>query len=574
MKEVGALATSWFESAQDTLPFEPAAAELAFVRLWRGFMTARVMIALVLLNVQGFAFLIGQSNNRWLLVLTLAYLTAALAVRLFASPRAPGGPFDPQWVSSIGIDLITFSSLQFLQAGLINYTPLFALPVLLASVLGSSLLALGTAAGVTLLQLAEVWWQQWQTPGDAPSQFLQAGLWGVGFFALAIMISQLSARLAREEGRARRSTLAARTQAQVSALVIETLTDGVLVIDVHGVVRAANPAALQLLGPKASARPAPFALGDEMDWAPLAELAKMTFSAQLGQMADLTLAVADDGAFTARARTRLTMTDAPGDATLCVMFLQDLREMEARVRTEKLAAMGRISAAVAHEIRNPLAAIVQANALLEEDLRDPAQRQLSQLVQHNAQRLSRMVEDVLDVSRAQAAQRHAPDAPSWIDLTDATQRICAEWSAQKQPAPGRLQLDLVPVGGPTRFDEEHLRRVLFNLLDNAARHADKGPGAIRVHCASEHTGAASLTVWSHGPRIEKTVQSHLFEPFFSSSSRSSGLGLYICRELCLRHGATISYRREERDGLPGNAFAVDFAAPPPEAARRGGPTEN
>ena len=82
------------------------------------------------------------------------------------------------------------------------------------------------------------------------------------------------------------------------------------------------------------------------------------------------------------------------------MFLQDLRELEARIRTEKLAAMGRMSAAVAHEIRNPLAAITQASALLGEDLVDPAHRQLTTMVQQNAQRLARIVDDVLDVARA------------------------------------------------------------------------------------------------------------------------------------------------------------------------------
>ena len=76
-------------------------------------------------------------------------------------------------------------------------------------------------------------------------------------------------------------------------------------------------------------------------------------------------------------RTRLTASHDSQSDSLCVMFLEDLREMEARLRTEKLAAMGRMSAAVAHEIRNPLAAITQANALLEEDLSDPAQKQLS-----------------------------------------------------------------------------------------------------------------------------------------------------------------------------------------------------
>ena len=98
---------------------------------------------------------------------------------------------------------------------------------------------------------------------------------------------------------------------------------------------------------------------------------------------------------------------AEGAESLCVMFLQDLREMEARVRTEKLAAMGRMSAAVAHEIRNPLAAIAQANALLDEDLTDPAQKRLTLMVRQNAKRLARIVDEILNVARVE----HLASAP-------------------------------------------------------------------------------------------------------------------------------------------------------------------
>jgi two-component system sensor histidine kinase PilS (NtrC family) len=117
------------------------------------------------------------------------------------------------------------------------------------------------------------------------------------------------------------------------------------------------------------------------------------------------------------------------------------------------------------------------------------------------------------------------------------------------------------------FDAEHMRRVLVNLLDNAMRHADSAPGAIQVSTRAASDGQVQLMVWSNGPLIERTVQNHLFEPFFSSDSRSSGLGLYICRELCIRHGASIAYQRAARGAVQGNEFCVAFrlAAPVPAA---------
>jgi two-component system sensor histidine kinase PilS (NtrC family) len=526
----------------------------AFQRLWRGFMTARVAIAVVLVLLFGTLWALGAtpSVNGWLIGLCLTYLAAAAAVRAFTQPLPPGRAFDPQWVSTIGVDLLVFSTLQFLQAGGLNYLPLFALPVLTGAVLGSGLLALGTAAAVTLLLLVDAWvWALQQAP-DYPSRFVQAGLTGIGYFAVALLANQLAARLAREERAARRSQIAARTQAQVNELVIEQLGDGVLVVGMDNKVYAANPAARRMLGCTPVDPPIPFALDSRGSWRALMELASRTFVEQAAQVAELAVVPAPGERQLVHVRTRLTRAHDPSSASLCVVFLEDLREVEARLRTEKLAAMGRMSAAVAHEIRNPLAAIAQANALLEEELSDAAQRQLSAMVRQNAQRLSHIVEEILDIARVQ--QQTA--SPSWLALDATVRAVCEEWARHMQ-AEGRLALQLG--AGATRvvFHEEHLRRVLVNLLDNALRYAGHQPDSIRV-ATRESGGEASLVVWSDGPPIEQGVQRHLFEPFFSSESRSSGLGLYICRELCERHGASIGWRRAAAvpGGREGNEFFV------------------
>ena len=536
----------------------------AFLRLWRGFMTARVSVALVLTLLLAALFSLGpaHASSSWLVGLCLAYLAAALAVRAFSMPTAPGQAFDPQWVSSIGIDLLAFSTLQFLQAGGLNYAPLFALPVLMAAVLGSALLALGTAAGVTLLLLVDAWLQALDSPGDWAARFLQAGLTGIGYFVVALLANQLAARLAREERAARRSQLAARMQAQVNAMVIESMADGVLVVDVHGDVQASNPAARQLLG-AAPEGPLPLAL--HAPWLALAELAQATIGEALPRTAEIALAHPSGERRLVHVRTQPTPAQGGQAAPLCVMFLQDLREMEARLRTEKLAAMGRMSAAVAHEIRNPLAAIAQANELLGEELADPTQRQLSDLVRHNAQRLSRIVEEILDIVRVQ--QQGTPPARCALDAEAA--RVCGEWAAANA-AGARLQVVLGAGDATVAFEAEHLRRVLVNLLDNALRYAGAQPDSIRVATEAGPRGAA-LRVWSDGAPIEQGVQRHLFEPFFSSESRSSGLGLYICRELCERHGAAIVYRRAAAvpGGRDGNEFFVSFRTAAATAAPAG-----
>ena len=549
-------ANSWFGPAEPRSgAWEAEAGRTSFGRLWRAFMSARVTIAGVLVVLQAFIYALGTVDNGWSILICLAYFLATLAVRVWASPKPPRSTFDAQWVSTIGVDVITFSALNYLQSSGINYTPLFALPVLLASVLGPILLALGTAASVTLFLLADAWWLSLQSAGEMTARFLQSGLSGSGFFVVALLANQLALRLAREEQAAKVSQAVARMQTQVNELVIETLVDGVLVIDANGIVRSANPAARRLLATRDVMRMAPFVLATDAAWQPLVETMRLTFLRGLPQQAEVSLQCASNAARRLHVRTRLASAHESAGDSLCVMFLEDLREMEARIRTEKMAAMGRMSAAVAHEIRNPLAAISQANALLEEDLQDPAHRQLTTMVRHNAQRLAKIVDEILNLSRVQVI---GPEqTPIAIALDDAVERIATEW-ARQSAAGERVHTTVNTADAAVVFDPDHLRRLMVNLLDNALRYASKQTGAISISTQLQSLSVARLSVWSDGAPLEQTVQSHLFEPFFSSESRSSGLGLYICRELCERYGAIIGYERNARNSVDGNDFYVIF----------------
>ena len=530
-----------------------------FERLWRGFMTARVTLGLVLLLLQGSLWGLNQSSSTSLIFVCGGYFAATLGVRLFAQPRRMRRNFDPHWIFTVGVDVVAFTALQFLQGSNINYAPLLALPVLLAAVLGSLALALGTAASVSLLLLAYSAWLSGQAPGDTAAYFAQSALTGAGCFVIAFLSNQLSTRLINEEQRSKRSQLAVQVQRQVNELVIESLTDGILVVDAQGRVRAANPAARHLLGSALSQRDASFNLGSEAAWAQLAEMARASFTRVDLRRTDLTILHPGQGLRRLRVRTRLTGAQDSGGGSLCVMFLQDQREMEARTRSDKLASMGRMSAAVAHEIRNPLAAIAQANALLDEDITDPKHRQLTQMVAQNANRLGKIVDEVLNISRVQTRDNAA--VAQSLALRESVERIWRDWSQQT----GSQHLIRVVLLAPeiqVAFEPEHLRRLLINLLDNALRYASGQSGAIQIEVRPNETGQGVLGVWSDGLPLEPSVEQHLFEPFFSSESRSSGLGLYICRELCEGHGASIVYQRTQRPvgghGTDGNEFFVTF----------------
>lgn len=546
-------APSWFSTLEVSGSQGREQRVRAFVRLWRTFMRARVFIAGVLLGLQVFVVLTGTGGPAWLVGLCALHLSACLAVLFWSRPIQPGRPFHLQWLLTIGVDVLAFALLQFFQQGGINYTPLFALPVLLASILGPLILALATAASVTLYLLGEAWLSAPVLSDVSTARFLQAALTGTGFFLVAVLANQLALRLAREEAMAQSSQAAARTQAQVNELVIESLSEGVLVVDPHGVVRNANPAAQSMLMGDAYPRSARLLLSARDNWAGLSNLVNETFV--LGHPLESEVSIQLDELTTHRlyARTRLTASQDGRQAGLCVLFLEDLREIEARVRTEKLASMGRMSAAVAHEIRNPLSAISQANALLDEEVQAPAQKQLTRMIDQNAQRLARIVDDILNVARAQPSQGDAP-APV-LPLDQAVRQITHDWSRQNQ-AQGVLSVHVHAPVAHVGFDPDHLRRLLVNLLDNALRHASGVTASIRVITQPSGSDRIRLSVWSDGTPLESGVLRHLFEPFFSSESRSSGLGLYICRELCERYGAHIAYQRARLDQREGNEFYV------------------
>lgn len=528
-------------------------------RLWTTLMRGRVFIALVLLLLQVFIHLQAGSGLVPVLLCTL-YLAVTTATLLWtaATPQTETAA-APRWLLVLATDLAVFALLQWQQQGGINFTPLLVLPVLMGSILGPLLIALGSAAAATLVLLNDAWWSALREPSMATARFLQGGLTGTGIFLVAILANQLAVRLARAQALAATSQARMRSQTEVNELIVSGLDDGVVVVDARGEPWHLNGAAVAMLD---DFGPTPSGPG----WQALRLYALGCHASGQGGQTEVAWTGGDGSLQRLLARAQLTRPapatpDDAGSGALCVVFLQDLREVEARMRTEKLAAMGRLSAAVAHEIRNPLAAITQANDLLREDAQDPMHRQLTDMIGNQAQRLARTVDDILDLTRADAGASAWRAAPLPVDAM--VRSVVGDWLAQSMGAAQSdrlLRMRLAADGWLTHFDPEHLRRVLVNLLDNALRHVPGHAGALSVSTTVDAGTAVLLRVWSEGAPIDASIQRHLFEPFFSSDSRSSGLGLYICRELCERYGADIGWQRLTVEGREGNAFTVRLPA--------------
>ena len=539
----------------------------ALPRILRTYIAARAALGVALVLVPWLGSWVG-GHTRWpVMALCLAY--AGLVVSMWVlhehdDPAAPDQLMPRQWLWTIGVDLLAFSALRLIDPlGQLNYAALLVLPVLMSGVLTQRRVALATAAGVTLLLLGGAWVAAAQG-GDLLAQLSQAGLAGAGMFMVILVSSELTQRLVREERTARSSLETARQQTLLNRLVIEEMADGVLVVDRRGRVRAVNPAARNLLGSTGQRLAVLSALADQPTLRALHDALESAYrQGSWPESARSILIDPGDGeARSLQVRARFTRrggigaNDTPPE-DICVLFLEDARAVQARARQDKLAAMGRMSAGIAHEIRNPLAAIAQANALLLEDDLAAPQRQLAAIVGANVWRLKRIVDDVLAVAPGTAA------SPTVISLVAEVVQVCDDWCHAAAPATqaaarlARLLPDPHDTPLPVLFDAEHLRRVMVNLLDNAARHAGPLAGAMQLRIASGPApGTVRLTLASDGPPIAPEVERHLFEPFFSTRARGSGLGLYICRELCERHSAAIDFGLAPPGARHRNVFAI------------------
>ncbi|MFD2452865.1 histidine kinase dimerization/phospho-acceptor domain-containing protein [Ideonella paludis] len=379
-------------------------------RVYRTYLAARAVLGLALFVTQLVLMWLSSRELSWLPLVSGAYaLQAGLTWWRWA--LLGGGQHRSlrrlHWWSTIGVDVVAFGVLHSLDPGSsLNHAALLVLPVLMAGVLSPRLPALATAAAVALMLLAAAW-QRGMAGGDLLSLLSQAGMAGIGMFVIVLVSGQMASRLAREERTARGSLELARQQAELNRLVIDEMSDGVLVVDRQCRVRSANPAARKLLAEQGQCPVPPFSLQSEDGWRSLAEAVSSAYRAGHWPRdgVDLALSYAGASPHSVRVRARFTrgqrgtvLATEGGGEVLAVLFVEKLRDVLARQRQERLVAMGRISAGIAHEIRNPLAAVAQANALLREDALRPDQERLLRIVADNVERLKRIVDDVMEAA--------------------------------------------------------------------------------------------------------------------------------------------------------------------------------
>jgi two-component system sensor histidine kinase PilS (NtrC family) len=530
---------------------------------WRSLQTlnvTRIVIALVLLVYLSFDARQNRGPVDPLYAETcIAYVLLALlfgTLTLHWKRR-----FKLQLGCQIAVDLVAISLLYLAAGG--NRSALailYLFPLSGAAILAPLLLALFAASLATLFLLGESVWLVFLRHGEAPLR--QAGMYGAAFFAAVMLVSRLAGKLIRQEELAVRRGADLKIQQAINQIVIADVGDGILVVGRDGRVFTGNPAARRMLGLDDAATD--FRLGDVAAFEPVAQAYEAWREALAGAAAHVTIKPWQDAEVAGRLdqsahlKLRFARVDTPDEAAeRSVIFVQDVRAIENQAQQLKLASMGRLTASIAHEVRNPLSAIGHATALLAEDLSGPVETRLLKIVGDNVTRVNRMVEDILQLSR-----KVQPDGePLRLEA------LLAELKAEFTEIHG-LPDDMLWIGtagaAEVRFDALHLREVLLNLLGNAIRYASRKPASIRIFTVRDALGGMELHVQDDGPGITPQVRAHLFEPFYTTSSKGTGLGLYLARELCLNNEAMLDYEYRFDDGAGQSAtasgrFVITFA---------------
>jgi two-component system sensor histidine kinase PilS (NtrC family) len=520
----------------DTLATPPAAAPAAAAvseQRWRTlhyYSIYRLLLAVTLLAATAFwreSLQFGSQHLPLFVVTAVLYVLFSIGCFTLAETR---WRFNFQLTLQVAADIAFIVVLMHASGGISSGLALLLLATLAASGLMSrGRLALFHAAlasiGILLQHTYAVLYHDAQA-----AQFVQPGLMSIGYFAIALLAYILSRYTAETEQLAAQRGIDLANMAQVNQLVIQDMQDGVLVVDGEGRIRQCNARAERMLGLALSGRDV---LLEEC-----APALAQRYAAWRREGSD------EDPNSGPLYNNRINARFVPvgGRRNLgAVIFLEDLTRVQSQAQQIKLAALGRLTANIAHEIRNPLGAISHAAELLgEEPAVAPTTRRLIAIIGDNTRRLDRMVTDVLKLNRGGAARREslkvADFLASFVDQFCEVERIAREVFAVELAAPEARVL----------FDRSHLDQVMWNLCRNALRHCRRREGSIRVRVATERSGSiVKLDVIDDGPGVAAELRNQLFEPFFTTSPGGTGLGLYLAREMCEANGAMLEFVETE-----------------------------
>lgn len=519
-------------------------------RLLRIYAWYRLLLSLLLVGLfalQSLLPMLGSSNPPLFLATSLGYLVTTISAVIFlALPRRQVAPFS---LILLLVDVLVLTLMTHASGGLnTQLSMLFLVTIAAGNILLSGRLGALIAAVAALGILYEQFY--FSLSYDEPVSIvalLQSSILGVSFFAVAMFSQLIVQRMRQGEDLAESRARDIADLQHLNEQIIRRLRTGILAVNAERRILLSNNASQQLLG---LAEPIP-AFSELAEVSLLLDGSLHAWQANPGMRAIPFKNTAESPEITVNFAR---LSPKTGNNGPMLLFLEDNSLLAQQAQKLKLGSLGRLTASIAHEVRNPLGAISHATQLLAESpVITGGDRRLLEIIEQHCRRVNSIIENVLSVSRRQPSHPQIFELEEWLLQFREDFLGSARQDAEieiRPPEPGLL----------VRFDPEQLRQVLTNLVGNGLRYSIKHSGRAWVHLEAGRLDPIALPyvdVIDCGPGVPTDERHHLFEPFFTTESQGTGLGLYLSREICEANQSRLDYIPSSQ----GACFRITFAHP-------------
>jgi two-component system sensor histidine kinase PilS (NtrC family) len=529
-------------SIQKSYSLDNAWRPLILINLFR-FLIAALFVILYLTDSL-FRPLASHHPDLFLYV-SFAYASMTIIIGILNYYRKPS--FEIQAYLNVYSDIIAITLLMHASGGVTS-----GLGTLMVITIGGGSIIMGGrhallfASIATLSVLGEEMLNQFEGI-SGPTNYIQAGILGITYFVTAILTHTFAKRIRESEALAQRRGIDLASMAQLTEHIIQRMQTGIIVVDANDKLRLINESAWYMLGtPPAHNDTHISHLNDELsiqltawksesDWVSRAIQVSEEHAEIMPRFARISSEISNQGV---------------------LIFLEDTSALSRQAQQLQLASLGRLTASIAHEIRNPLGAISHAGQLLEESPNlDTHDQRLTQIIADHSERMNTIIENIMQLGRRNTS--HIEN----IELKPFLEKFRNDLLAGKDKPYELIDIDIQPTDIKVRFDTTHLQQIMTNLCENALRYSKDYPGfpKVEIRCGiTDDLNRPFIDVIDHGPGISTEDQAHIFEPFFTTSNSGTGLGLYISRELAESNEAHVNYLPVKTGG---SCFRITFQDP-------------
>lgn len=481
---------------------------------------------------------LGILDENLFSIVSHTYFYTAIVFSFFIHKQTPR--YNLQIAIHVLLDIIILSLLMYSSNGLSSgFGMLIIIAVAGGSILREGKIAILFAAIATLAVLSHELYVQFFIYTDT-FNYLHAGILGATFFITAIIGNLLAAKVRQTEELAKQQAIEINELAKLNEHIVQRMQSGIIVLDSNMNILLINESAKILLGEQGEDTNKIFHFishymeGYVNEW--LNNNGKQ----------NVIIKIKDDEVELQVSFIKLSIVSN----YQILVFLEDIARLRQHAQQLKLASLGRLTASIAHEVRNPLGAINHAGQLLSEsEALSFEDKRLTEIINDHSLRVNNIIENVLSVSRREQTSPEKFQIEPWM------KSFIDEFKARYNLSKNSISLNINKNNIFVRMDPSQLYQVIWNLCENAIRYSQGEPMITVVCDISDVTERPYIDIIDYGNGMSDTIKAQLFEPFFTTEVKGSGLGLYLARELCESNQAALSLLTTSTEGT---TFRLSF----------------